>query len=73
MKVTEKLYMDLAGPEEHGPVTIVALGDSMPHGFVAAGETEEETAFREIWEEISKRQAPLALASFVIAFSALRE
>ena len=52
MKVKEKLYMDLAGLEEHGPITIVALGDSVTHGSVAAGEIDYETVY---WNRLRKK------------------
>ena len=52
MKVKEKLYMDLAGLEEHGPITIVALGDSVTHGSVAAGETNYETVY---WNRLRQK------------------
>ena len=34
MKVKEKLLMDLDGLCEHGPITIVAFGDSVTHGCI---------------------------------------
>ena len=52
VKVKEKLYMDLAGLEEHGPITIVALGDSVTHGAVAAGEINYETVY---WNRLRKK------------------
>ena len=52
MKVKDKLYMDLAGLEERGPVTIVALGDSVTHGSVAAGETNYETVY---WNRLRQK------------------
>ena len=52
MKVKDKLYMDLAGLEEHGPITIVALGDSVTHGAVAAGEINYETVY---WNRLRKK------------------
>ena len=45
MKVKEKLQMNLAGLEEHGPVTVVAFGDSVTHGSVAAGEMNYDTVY----------------------------
>ena len=32
MKVSEKLYLDINGLMEHGPINIVILGDSISHG-----------------------------------------
>ena len=52
MKVKEKLQMDLAGLEEHGPVTIVAVGDSVTHGAVAAGEINYETVY---WNRLRQK------------------
>lgn len=52
VKVKEKLYMDLAGLEEHGPITIVALGDSVTHGAVAAGEMNYETVY---WNRLRQK------------------
>ena len=52
MKVKDKLYMDLAGLEERGPVIIVALGDSVTHGSVAAGETNYETVY---WNRLRQK------------------
>ena len=36
MKITDKINMDPAGLAEHGPITIVAFGDSVTHGAFAA-------------------------------------
>ena len=45
MKITEKIQMNLQGLIENGPVTIVAFGDSVTHGAVAAGEINYETVY----------------------------
>ena len=45
MKLREKLMMDRKGLEEHGPITIVAFGDSVTHGAVAGGEINYETVY----------------------------
>ena len=45
MKIKEKLMMDRKGLEEHGAITIVAFGDSVTHGAVAADEISYETAY----------------------------
>ena len=45
MRIKEKLYMDRAGLEEHGPITIVAFGDSVTHGALAGGENNYETVY----------------------------
>ena len=37
MKISEKILMDRPGLEQHGPITIVAFGDSVTHGASAAG------------------------------------
>ena len=45
MRVKEKLYLDRAGLEEHGPITIVAFGDSVTHGALGAGVINYETVY----------------------------
>ena len=38
MKIKEKVMMDINGLYKHGPITIVAFGDSVTHGSFDAGE-----------------------------------
>ena len=45
MKIAEKLYLDYEGLIKHGPITIVAFGDSVTHGAVANGEINYETVY----------------------------
>lgn len=45
MKIREKLYMDRAGLEKHGPITIVAFGDSVTHGALGAGIIDYEGVY----------------------------
>ena len=45
MKIREKLYMDRVGLTEHGPITIVAFGDSVTHGALGAGIINYETVY----------------------------
>ena len=52
MKIIEKLKMNRDGLMEHGPITIVALGDSVTHGSVAAGETNYETVY---WNRLRQK------------------
>ena len=40
MKISEKINLDMQGLIEHGPITIVAFGDSVTHGAVGPGEIE---------------------------------
>ena len=45
MTLQEKLKLDYEGLIEHGPITIVAFGDSVTHGAVGAGEMDYETVY----------------------------
>ena len=45
MHIKDKLQMDRAGLEEHGPITIVAFGDSVTHGALTGGEINYETVY----------------------------
>ena len=45
MTLQEKLNLDYEGLIEHGPITIVAFGDSVTHGAVGAGEIDYETVY----------------------------
>lgn len=44
MDIKKKVYLDQAGLIEHGPITIVAFGDSVTHGALS-GEYDQETVY----------------------------
>lgn len=44
--------MDRSGLEEHGPITIVAFGDSVTHGALGAGEINYETVY---WNRLRQK------------------
>jgi lysophospholipase L1-like esterase len=52
MKISEKIYLDREGLSEHGPVTIVAFGDSVTHGAVSEGEINYETVY---WNRLKQK------------------
>ena len=52
MTVKEKLFMELSALDEHGPITIVAFGDSVTHGSVGAGEMDYETVY---WNRLRRK------------------
>lgn len=52
MTVKEKLFMELSELDEHGPITIVALGDSVTHGSVGAGEIDYESVY---WNRLRRK------------------
>ena len=52
MKINEKINMDYDGLVKHGPITIVAFGDSVTHGAVAYGEKNYETVY---WNRLRKK------------------
>lgn len=52
MKIKEKLSMSREELEKYGPITIVALGDSVTHGAVASGEINYETVY---WNLLRKK------------------
>ena len=52
MKVKEKLQMDLNGLIENGPITIVAFGDSVTHGFLNGDEVDYDTVY---WNRLRKK------------------
>ena len=45
MKISEKINLDKNGLMEHGPITIVAFGDSVTHGALTPGEINYETVY----------------------------
>ena len=52
MKISEKIRMGRAELEREGAITIVAFGDSVTHGALAAGEINYETVY---WNLLRKR------------------
>ena len=52
MLIKEKLNLDMQGLIEHGPITIVAFGDSVTHGAVVSGEFNYETVY---WNRLRKK------------------
>lgn len=53
MKISEKINLDYNGLVEHGPITIVAFGDSVTHGAVGGGEPiNYETVY---WNRLKKK------------------
>ena len=52
MRIKDKLMMDRKGLEEHGPITIVAFGDSVTHGAVAGGEINYHTVY---WNRLKEK------------------
>ncbi len=45
MKITEKILMDRESLEKHGPITIVAFGDSITHGAFSKDEFDYENVY----------------------------
>ncbi len=45
MKIKEKVMMDINGLYAHGPITIVAFGDSVTHGMFDAGEIDYNSVY----------------------------
>ena len=52
MNVKDKIKMDRLGLTEHGPITIVAFGDSVTHGALGGGEINYETVY---WHRLAKK------------------
>lgn len=51
MKVSEKINLSKLELIEHGPINIVAFGDSVTHGALGGGEIVFETAY---WNRLGK-------------------
>lgn len=45
MRIKDKIMLDMKGLIEHGPINIVAFGDSVTHGAVASGEIDYESVY----------------------------
>lgn len=52
MRIRDKINLDREGLEKYGPINIVAFGDSVTHGAVAAGEINYETVY---WNRLRKK------------------
>ena len=52
MKIKEKIHLDYDGLSEYGPITIVALGDSITHGAFGAGEFDYDHVY---WNQLRKK------------------
>lgn len=52
MKISEKIHLDYQGLKEHGPINIVAFGDSVTHGAVEIGIQDYETVY---WNRLRKK------------------
>lgn len=52
MEIREKIRLDRQGLEEHGPITIVAFGDSVTHGCFTANDIDYEVAY---WNRLKKK------------------
>lgn len=48
MDIREKLKLDREGLIEHGPITVVALGDSVTHGAFGPGEVDGESVYHRL-------------------------
>ena len=52
MRIKDKIYLNYDGLVEHGPINIVAFGDSVTHGAVGAGEIDYESVY---WNRLRKK------------------
>ncbi len=52
MRIKDKISLDLSGLIEHGPVNLVAFGDSVTHGCVAPGEYDYESVY---WNRLRRK------------------
>ena len=58
MLIKEKINLNGPDIREHGPITIVAFGDSVTHGCTASGEFNHETVYHNlVKKEILKKRA----------------
>ena len=51
MKISEKINLDYEGLKKNGPITIVALGDSVTHSCFGPGEINYENGY---WNQLRK-------------------
>ena len=52
MDIKEKMNLGFEGLYEHGPITIVAFGDSVTHGAVGQGEMDYENVY---WNRLKRK------------------
>ena len=52
MRIKDKIRLDLSGLIEHGPINIVAFGDSVTHGCVGPGEYDYESVY---WSRLKRK------------------
>ena len=52
MKIKDKIQLGLEGLIEHGPINIVAFGDSVTHGAFGAGQIDYEAVY---WNKLKKK------------------
>jgi len=52
MKIKEKINLEYEGLVEHGPINIVAFGDSVTHGALGSGEINYETVY---WNRLKQK------------------
>ena len=52
MRVKDKIRLDLSGLTEHGPINLVAFGDSVTHGCVGPGEYDYESVY---WNRLRRK------------------
>ena len=52
MRVQDKIRLDLSGLVEHGPLNLVAFGDSVTHGCVGPGEYDYESVY---WNRLKRK------------------
>ena len=52
MDIRKKINLDLEGLKEHGPITIVAFGDSVTHGAFGAGEIDYNAVY---WNQFRRK------------------
>ena len=48
MRIKEKINLDMKGLVEHGPITIVAFGDSVTHGAFNTGEIDQDRVYHRV-------------------------
>ncbi len=52
MRIKDKINLEFEGLVEHGPINIVAFGDSVTHGAVGPGEIDYETVY---WNRLKQK------------------